>query len=146
MLDDHIMDSKKILGLIAVLLLSLAFVFVGCVGSGEGGKTAGSESGLLSVMVSINNGSGVISKTVSVKNGSTAFDVFNATVQLSYNTHPVYGIYVTGVNGLMEDSKAGKYWQYYVDGELAPVGVGAFVITKNVSLEFRYEKPAPEIK
>ena len=101
-----------------------------------------SETGLLSVVVSINNGSGVVSKTVSVQNGSTAFDVFNAAANLSYTTHPVYGVYVTGVNGLIEDSKTGKYWQYYVDGELAPVGVSSFVITKSVSLEFRYEAPA----
>ncbi len=121
-----------------LVLFLLAALLPGCVLY----KETTSESGFLSAVVSINNGSGVLSKTVSVKNGSTALDVFNAATNLSYITHPIYGVYVTGVNGLMEDSKAGKYWQYYVDGELAPVGVSSFVITKNVSLEFRYEAPA----
>lgn len=121
-----------------LVLFLLAALLPGCVLY----KEKASESGFLSAVVSINNGSSVVSKTVSVKNGSTAFDVFNAATNLSYTTHPVYGVYVTGVNGLMEDSKAGKYWQYYVDGELAPVGVSAFIIMKNVSLEFRYEAPA----
>lgn len=139
------MNSNKMLpALTLLLLLSLGFLLAGCVGSSESGMTT--AGGLLSVVVSVNNGSSVVSKTVLVKNGSTAFDVFNATANLTYTVHSVYGVYVTGVNGLMEDSKTGNYWQYYVDGELAPVGVSAFVITKNVSLEFRYEKPALEFE
>ncbi len=138
--------TKKIFGLPpglpAFFLFSLAFLLAGCLD--QTGKPVGpvGEAGLLGVIVSVNNGSGVVSKTVYVKNGSTAFDAFKAAANLSYTMHPVYGIYVTGINGLLEDSKTGKYWQYYVDGQLAPVGVSSFLLTKNVSLEFRYEAPA----
>jgi len=127
--------------LLTVFLFSaflLAALLPGCVFF----KEKAFENGFLSVVVSVNNGSSIVSKTVLVKNGSTAFDVFNSSFNLSFTVHPVYGIYVTGINGLMEDSKAGKYWQYYVDGELAPVGVSSLVLTRNASLEFRFEAPA----
>ncbi|PIT85603.1 hypothetical protein COU36_02330, partial [Candidatus Micrarchaeota archaeon CG10_big_fil_rev_8_21_14_0_10_59_7] len=34
-----------------------------------------------------------------------------------------------------------RYWQYYVDGVLAPVGVDAYKLDRDVTLEFRYESP-----
>ncbi|MFH0922423.1 MAG: DUF4430 domain-containing protein [Candidatus Micrarchaeota archaeon] len=75
-----------------------------------------------------------------VADGSTALEAFSKVANLSTKTFS-FGLYVNGVNAVMEDNEKHLYWQYYVDGELAPVGVDAFKIDKPVSLEFRLETP-----
>ena len=116
------------------LILLASFLFLGCVAQSQ------PSEGTLDIAVIINNGSANVSETVAVANGSTAFQAFTQAATLSIQDSK-YGIFVTGVNGLEQDHDAGLYWQYYVDGELAPVGVAAYVLTEDCTLEFRYEKP-----
>jgi hypothetical protein len=99
------------------------------------------NAGMLQLTVKINNGTHITTENTQIANGSTAFDAFKKVATLNYSTHPTYGVFITGVNGLEQDAAKGMYWQYYVNGQLAPVGVGAYILDKNATLEFRYEKP-----
>ncbi|VVB68546.1 Uncharacterised protein [Candidatus Norongarragalina meridionalis] len=122
------------MGKIAFVLLLSALLAFGCV-------SQQSTEGTLNVKVLINNGTGVMQSVVSVANGSTALAAFEKAASLNVTHHPVYGAFVSGVNGLEQSSAANKYWQYYVDGVLAPVGVDAYKLEKDCTLEFRYETP-----
>ena len=117
----------------AFLLLSALLLF-GCVAQQP-------AEGTLGIKVLINNGTGVMQSVVSVANGSTALDAFQLAATLNVTRHPQYGAFVTGINGLEQSASENKYWQYYADGVLAPVGVEAYKLDHDVTLEFRYETP-----
>ena len=51
-----------------------------------------------------------------------------------------YGLYVKTVAGKTYDyEKDGKYWAFYIDGELAPTGVDMTDVTAGVTYSFRAE-------
>ena len=51
-----------------------------------------------------------------------------------------YGLYVKTVAGMTYDyTKDGKYWAFYVNGELSPTGVDMTDITEGASYSFRAE-------
>lgn len=51
-----------------------------------------------------------------------------------------YGLYVKTVNGITVDyDKDGKYWAFYVNGELSATGVDMTDITELANYEFRAE-------
>lgn len=119
------------------------FIFlVGCVQ-----QTPAQSGQQLNVNVSIDYGGlrqNDFFSQISVTNGSTALEAFSKVANLSTKTFS-FGLYVNGINGVMEDSQAGKYWQYYVDGTLASVGADAFKIDKPMEFEFRLETPPEEM-
>lgn len=109
------------------LLAILFFSIVGCIG------TASVRQGGIAATVLAPG----FSEKAMVENGTTAFQAFNQSLSLNYSTHSVYGHFISGINGLEQNST--HYWQYYVDGELAQTGVDSYIITKNVTLEWRLE-------
>ncbi|MBN3036981.1 MAG: DUF4430 domain-containing protein [Candidatus Diapherotrites archaeon] len=119
---------------LAVLLL---LVFAGCVQQ----QAPEQVSDFITLTVRVNNSQSVTEDVVELPRGSTAFDAFSEVAVLDYSTHPVYGVFVEGINGVEGSVESGYFWQYYVDGELAPVGVDSFVLNESATLEFRYEKP-----
>ena len=72
-----------------------------------------------------------------VKNGSTVFDALNKTFRVEYSTHPIYGVFVEGINGVMNTQSV--YWFYFVNGRHADVGVSSYVLTEPAVFEFRFE-------
>jgi len=118
----------------ALVALLLSAVLLGCVAQQP-------SEGTLNIKVLINNGTGVMQSVVSVANGSAALAAFEKAATLNITRHPTYGAFVTGVNGLEQSTSENRYWQYYVDGVLAPVGVDAYKLDRDVTLEFRYESP-----
>lgn len=101
-------------------------------------------SELIKVTVIINNGSAAQGSVINVASGTTAFDAFKQVANLSVKQYS-FGVLVTGINGLEQDVASNKYWQYYVNGVLAPVGVDSLRLNESCTLEFRYETP-PEFK
>jgi len=121
---------KRILLLIAILSL------IGCVSI-----FPPTQQETVTVTLNINDGIQVETHSVDLLIGSTAYEAFDAIAELKSTDYPPYGRMVDSINGIGEDTEDGKYWQYYVDGELAPVGVDFFEIDKQMILEFRYETP-----
>ncbi len=99
------------------------------------------ESELLFVNVGADFGNGtVISKAVLVDKGSSALVAFENAFSVSKKEFAPYGAYVYSVGGVEENANgSNRYWQYYVDGALAPIGVSQFFLEKNSSLLFRLE-------
>lgn len=75
-----------------------------------------------------------------VNQSSVLFDVLAENVNMSYTEDPTYGAFITAINGV--ESAGGKYWMYYVNGELAQVGVSSYIVQSNDVIEFRYEVPS----
>jgi hypothetical protein len=114
-----------------------AFLLLGCVTSDD----ASLFSGTVQVKVSIYNGSAKTVKEIRVPTGSTALSAFQQVARLDTIEYGGMGAYVVAINGLRESAAENKFWQYYVDGAYAPVGVSAYKINAPMELEFRYEEP-----
>lgn len=52
-----------------------------------------------------------------------------------------YGLYVTSVNGVTIDYDTdGTYWAFYINGEMAPVGVSSTICENEASYMFQIEE------
>lgn len=49
-----------------------------------------------------------------------------------------YGTYVDSING-KKGGEGGKYWTFYVDGQMAQVGAGAYVTEGGEKIEWKFE-------
>ena len=125
-----------------IVLFLVLFSLVGCVTLEAFFPPTQQET--VAVTVKINDGAGVDTHAIKLTRMLTAYDAFDAVADLESKEYPPYGRMITSINGLEQSDDAGMYWQYYVDGELAPVGVDSFEIDRDMELEFRYEKP-PEL-
>ena len=47
---------------------------------------------------------------------------------------------MTELEGIKQDEKEGQYWMYYVNDEMADVGIGDYVPKAGDEIEFRFEK------
>ncbi|MFA6049558.1 MAG: DUF4430 domain-containing protein [Candidatus Micrarchaeia archaeon] len=97
----------------------------------------------LTIVASADFGNGTtLSREVAVENGSTALFAFSEAFSVSTKKFGDFGEYVFAVENVSEnENKSGNYWQYYVDGRLAAVGAGSFVLGKDSAVEFRLEAP-----
>ncbi len=98
----------------------------------------------LLVYAAVNFGNGtVLARNVLVPNGSTAFLAFSQGFNVSSKSFAGLGEYVFAIEGVKENEGGNnKFWQYYVDGKIASVGVSSFALEKNGTvLEFRLESP-----
>jgi hypothetical protein len=103
------------------------------------------EATLVSVTFVINNGTGNYSKTLDVALGTTVLAALEANFAVTKKEYS-FGALVTGIDGVEQSDSAQLYWQYYVEGALAPVGAGDFKLVQDgLTVEWRLEKP-PEFK
>lgn len=69
----------------------------------------------------------------------TAYDAFASVAALDIIVYS-FGIYIEGVNGVMKNISQQKYWFFYVNNELAPVGVSNYILIGNETIKLKYEK------
>ena len=51
-------------------------------------------------------------------------------------------LFIEAINGIRNNHDGNnRWWQYWVDGELAPVGVGIYVLHEDSVVEWRYSHP-----
>ncbi len=135
------MGWKTALALSAIILLA------GCVQQGM--QPAATPTAVQQQMVRVTlgiNGPQNSTLALDVEKGAVLFDVLQRNAQIEYKTYEGMGALVTSINGLEQNKDGnGRYWQYYVDGTLGSVGVSAYRIEKNESIEFRYEKISPAL-
>lgn len=100
----------------------------------EGGKE---------VILVIDNGSQPETFTVEFKEGMTAFDLLKNKVgdlNLAFKTKTYdIGILVEAIGGV-ENGQDGKYWLYYVNGEMSMVASDKNKIKAGDKVEFKFEK------
>lgn len=47
---------------------------------------------------------------------------------------------MTELEGIKQDKEKSQYWMYYVNGEMAEVGIGDYFPKENDQIEFRFEQ------
>jgi hypothetical protein len=125
----------------ALLILTLVLL-AGCIGQTQTGLlkqplVIGADE--VEVTVRINYGEHVESHAVMMDIGSMVLEATEKVAELGTEEYS-FGRLVTSINGV-ENGVGNHYWQYYVDGELAPVGAGAYVVEEPIEVEWRYEVP-----
>lgn len=76
---------------------------------------------------------------------STNYTVYDAMIltNLSLETTGTGPLrFIVAINGIRNNQDGNnRWWQYWVDGELAPVGAGVYVIQEDSVVEWRYTHP-----
>lgn len=67
----------------------------------------------------------------------TALDLLAATNQIETKSYS-FGKTVESIDGVRSEN--GKYWIYYINGQTASVGAGAYVLQPNDLIEWKLEK------
>jgi len=82
--------------------------------------------------------------SASVEAGSTVESLMKklADKGLQYSTKGYGGIgtYISTMNGLAEDRRAGFYWIYYLNGSRATAGISLQTLKKGDTIKWNYEK------
>lgn len=145
---------KKVLSIILALIIMISAVFL-LTSCGDAKTTNGnavSDVSDTASVESVNIGEGATSFTFTVRHidGSEKkylVSTDKATVGealsdcgLIDGEKGAYGLYVKIVDGKTLDyDKDGKYWAFYVDGEMSPVGVDMAEIEPDKTYSFRAE-------
>lgn len=75
-----------------------------------------------------------------IKEESTAFDLLKkADLAVSYSNSEL-GVFIESIGG-RKNGNEGRYWLYYVNGEMAPVAADKQIIKPGDKVEFKFEKP-----
>lgn len=89
---------------------------------------------------------GVLARTTtSVSPDTSALSLLERVTQeqsipLTKKDYTGMGTLVVKIGGL-ENGSGGKYWHYYVNGVLAPVGADAYIVREGDTLEWRFHEP-----
>ncbi|MDP2974361.1 MAG: DUF4430 domain-containing protein, partial [Candidatus Diapherotrites archaeon] len=79
----------------------------------------------------------VLDQTITVEKGANAFEEMKKIVDVNSSTHPTFGIFVIGINGVFSTEKT--YWALYVVGQTSGTGISAITLEKDTAIEWRLE-------
>lgn len=65
--------------------------------------------------------------------------VFKNTLKKNHKAKFEDGM-MTELEGIKQDKEKNQYWMYYVNGEMAEVGIGDYLPKENDQIEFRFEQ------
>ena len=100
----------------------------------------------LSANLTLDFGDGEIKKLEAKKidKDSTVFSLLQnvsevESIDLKYKDYGAeMGIMIESIGGVENNLEAGKYWQYWINGEYAKVGVGAQLVDDGDEIEWKY--------
>ena len=79
--------------------------------------------------------------TFSDLSGETVFDILNQTATVTF-TQYLYGKFITAINGVENNANnSGRYWQYWVNVELAPVAAENYILSDGDQVLWKYCAP-----
>ena len=137
-----------------VLITAIALISMGCNDNGgESSTPAQTQSGANDEKVTVTEiGEGETEFNFNVvdqdgkqtkflvKTDKTTVGAALLEVELIAGEDSQYGLYVKTVNGITLDyDKDGKYWAFYIDGEMAMSGVDSTDIAEGATYEFKAE-------
>ena|SRR5699024_1022331 len=130
----------------SVLILA-SFVLVGCQNNqdtDQSSSTSVSETTQQSETVSVEENKATVTvlvdqdkedeKELTFEEGTTALELLKANFQVEEKDG-----FVSQINGIAQDDKAGKYWLYYVNGESASVGANDYELKDEDQIEWHLE-------
>ena len=132
------MDNKNSWGLgnfIAIIILGAILVIGGSLlGSAVSKKQT--EKAIAGIE---NQFKPVVEKTISYEgqDGKTALELLDEKYDIKTEQSSI-GVFVTSIDG--DENTFDKYWMFYVDDKLAPVGAEAYQTKAGEKIEWRYEK------
>lgn len=98
------------------------------------------------VLYIINKGEGeILQHQIAPVSDSTVFSLLEDLSQkkdfeISYKIYPEMGVFVESING-EKNGTDGKYWQYWVNGELPMVAANNFQVKPGDIVEWKFETP-----
>ena len=148
---------KKVLSFILcmVLITAIALISIGCNDNNDEGSSTPVQTqsgtkedevrlteigeGETEFNFNVTDQNGKVSKFL-VKTDKTTVGAALLEVELIAGEDSQYGLYVKTVNGITLDyDKDGKYWAFYIDGEMAMSGVDSTDIAEGATYEFKAE-------
>lgn len=119
------MDKKKIVvGIVVVVIVAAALY----------GSTQMYGGNTIEATLTIENG-GTMTYSAELTGGSNVFDLMKAC-NVPFEED---GGFVTSINNISQDTEAGKYWIYYINGESALVGAGDYIVQEGDHITWRLE-------
>jgi len=142
--------SKKFLSLtVAAFFMAASILMTGCFKQEQTNSTSVNSASVneekaATAELIINDGSGNKQTTVVLDGEAmTALQILRqgaAKLDLELQTKEYeFGTAVEGIGGKIGGAE-GKYWLYYINGQMANVGVDAQAVQAGDKLEFKYEK------
>lgn len=121
---------KKIYSL--VLLFFSTILLVACQSHQTTTSSSSSEEHLVQLVVKTDKNT--TDEKVSFTQGDTVMDLLKA----NYDVEETDG-FITAIDGVQQDEKAGKYWMFDVNDELAPKSADQIKIQDGDKIEFYQE-------
>ena len=96
------------------------------------------EQGVIFIRYEV-DGKPVVEKTISYEgqDGKTALELLDEKYDIKTEQSSI-GVFVTSIDG--DENTFDKYWMFYIDDQLAPVGAEAYQTKADEKIEWRYEK------
>lgn len=138
------MTKKLSLTLLFIVFLSVAggitYAIFQSILPAPDNSLAGSEenSVLLSQTIDFSGIKPQVTDNVMVQIGETALAILQRTHAVSVKEYS-FGTLVEGIDGVMGGTD-GKYWIFYLNGSMAPVGAGEYTIAPGDEISWRLEK------
>lgn len=120
---------KKLVKLVFAFLLVMS---MGGCASGGATKSSSSQESLVELVVKTDNDQ--TDEKVTFKDGESVMDVLKA----NYKVEEKNGL-ITSIDGVKQDEKAGKYWMFKVNGEVAPKGAKDIKVKDGDKIDFYQE-------
>lgn len=141
---------RLVLGIIAIGLVVCGAIYLSSAvreRSQEEAKTTSEETKEITVTLIVEVESEGIDKTYSVnlEENSTVFEMMEKAKEKGFifnYSESDLGVLVDEIVEIKNDSESGKYWVYYLNGEMAQVGVSEQKLQDNDQILWRFELPA----
>lgn len=128
------------------MLLAVGFVLTGCADT----QGAGNNNDSSSEVTSSQEKAEVVHVTISVSVDGEAIDDGTQELELEEGTNLLEAMkehyeieetdtFITAINGHSQDTDAGKYWLFDLNGEMAPTGANDTVLQEGDVVEWKLE-------
>jgi competence protein ComGC len=129
------MNNKNLKIIIVLLILSiLVFSFLGYLQYNKNNLFIKKESGYVELIIKVFNTTKV--DKYSFRN-ITALELLELDNDVNV-TYSKFGAFIRCINNICSNDN--YYWLYYVNGNLAQVGAGEYVVKSGDRIEFKYGK------
>ena len=118
--------TKNIVGIVVCAVIASSVLY---------GTTQMNGEGEVRAHLIIEDGS-ITECEMDLSEGSTVFDLMTAC-NIPFQEE---GGFVTAINNVSQDTDAGTYWMYYINGELGQVGAGEYRVQDGDEITWKLEK------
>lgn len=82
----------------------------------------------------------ITSSTLSYETDQSLFEALKKTsLQIKTENYPLLGAIVKNINGF-ENNTDGKYWQYWINGRYAEIGISSYIVKPSDLIEWKFIK------